>query len=143
MFSYLSFIPDLLVYGVFAASAIGLIVGTVFSKIPVVGSYASIVKIIAIPLLVISLWLLGYKHNDLIWQARVSELQEQIAAAEKESKQKNVEIQTKVVNKIQVVKERGETLIQYVDKEIIKYDDQCKIPQEFIVTINQASERVK
>ena len=54
-----------------------------------------------------------------------------------------------MVNKVQIVKTRGEDIIKYVDKEIIKYDTKflpgeiCEIPNEFVEAHNRAAEVAK
>ena len=51
----------------------------------------------------------------------------------------NIKLVEKVVTKTQVVKQRGEDIIKYVDKEIVKYDNTCVIPKEFIEAHNRAA----
>ena len=79
----------------------------------------------------------------------MAEVEARVAAAEAKSEEENVKIVTKVVTKIQVVRTRGEDIVKYVDREIIKYDTkfapggQCEIPQEFIRAHNSAAEAPK
>jgi hypothetical protein len=55
----------------------------------------------------------------------------------------------KVVTKTQVIKTRGEDIVKYVDREVVKYDtkfapgEECEIPKEFIKAINDAAEGPK
>ena len=77
------------------------------------------------------------------WQEKIKEVEAKIAAAEFKSKEKNIEIQTKVVKQTQVIKERGEDIIKYVDREITKYDNTCVIPKEFVKAVNDAAKEVK
>ena len=91
----------------------------------------------------------GAIHDNESWLARVKEMEEKVAAAEQESKKENVKIVTKVVTKTQVVRTRGENIVKYVDREIVKYDTkfapggQCELPKEFIKAINDAAEPPK
>ena len=143
MFNFLSFVPLSLVYGVAGAALAGILASALLSKIPFIGTYRFIINIVSTIVLILSLWLAGYLTNDAVWQARAEEFKQKIEQAEKESKEKNVEIQTKVVTKLQVIKERQEGIIQYIDREVKVYDDQCKIPKEFIDALNKAAEPVK
>jgi hypothetical protein len=43
----------------------------------------------------------------------------------------------------QVVKERGKDIVQFVDREVVKYDNKCEIPQPFVDAHNRAAEKVK
>ena len=51
----------------------------------------------------------------------------------------------KVVTKTKVVKEKGQEVTKYVDREIVKYDvkfapgGECEIPKEFIKAHNEAA----
>jgi hypothetical protein len=83
----------------------------------------------------------GAMHNDAQWLARVKELEEKIAIVEQKSEVVNTEIVTKIIVKTQYIKQKGEDIIKYVDKEIIKYDNSCVIPKEFVDTINKAAEK--
>ena len=85
----------------------------------------------------------GAIHDNESWLARVKEMEEKVAAAEQESKKENVKIVTKVVKKLELVRTRGNDVIQYVDREVVKYDDKCVIPKEFVKAINDAAEPPK
>lgn len=91
----------------------------------------------------------GAIHDNDAWEARVKEMQDKVAVAEIQSKEENVKIVQKVVTKTQVIKTRGEDIVKYVDREIVKYDEKfakggvCEIPQEFIKAHNDAAEAPK
>jgi hypothetical protein len=76
----------------------------------------------------------------------VSEVEAKLKKAEQESASENVRIDTKIVTRTQVVREKGQEVIRYVDREIVKYDikfapgGQCEIPEEFIKAHNDAAE---
>lgn len=100
-------------------------------------------------LVVVGVYMSGAISNEEAWKNRVKELEAKLAQTEVQSVKENVKIVQKVVTKQQIVKERGEEIIKYVDREIVKYDTkflpggQCEIPKEFIVTHNKAAEQVK
>jgi hypothetical protein len=96
-------------------------------------------------MIVVGVYMSGSIANEEAWQARVKELEAKIAAAQVESEKENVKIVEKVVTKQKVIKEKGDEIIKYVDKEIIKYDTkflpggECEIPKEFIKVLNEAA----
>ena len=63
--------------------------------------------------------------------------------------EENIKIVEKVVNKVQIVKTRGQDIVKYVDREIVKYDTKfapggvCEIPKEFVEAHNRAAEAPK
>ena len=77
------------------------------------------------------------------------ELEEKIVIAEAKSKEENVKIVEKFIVKQNIIKEKGDEVIRYIDKEIVKYDvkfapgGQCEIPKEFVDVINKAAKDIK
>lgn len=82
--------------------------------------------------------MVGYKTCNNVWEDRVKSLEEQIAQLEAKKSEINTKIVTKIVTKEKIVKEAAEAQIQYVDREVVKYNDQCKIPPEVITIHNRA-----
>lgn len=139
----LNFLPD---WALYLAAAIGLgaiVASKLVSIIPPLAPFKSLLSISGFIVVVASAWLIGGIANEAAWQARVKELQEKIAVAEAKSKQENIKIETKVVKKLEVVKLRGEQIIEYVDREVKVFDNQCVIPKPFIEAHNRAAEPVK
>ena len=85
----------------------------------------------------------GAISNEEAWLAKVKELEVKVAEAEAKSQQVNVQVVEKVVTKTQVVRERGKDIVQYVDREVVKYDSKCEIPKEAVTAVNSAAEGVK
>ena len=82
----------------------------------------------------------------MAWRERVAEVEAKLKVAEEQSAKENVRIQERVVKKTEYITRRGQDIIQYVDREIVRYDTkfapggQCEIPREFIKALNQAAE---
>jgi hypothetical protein len=76
-------------------------------------------------------------------------MEAKVAAAEIESQKENVKVVEKIVKKTEYITRRGQDIIQYVDREVTKYDErfrpggQCELPKEFIKAINNAAEAPK
>jgi len=49
----------------------------------------------------------------------------------------------KVVKKTEYIKTRGKDVVQYIDREVTKYDNTCIIPKEFVKAHNDAAEMAK
>ena len=77
---------------------------------------------------------------------KVKEVEAKLAQAELQSAKENTKIVTKVITKTQIVRTRGQDIVRYVDREIVKYDVKfapggiCEIPKEFIKAHNDAAE---
>jgi hypothetical protein len=135
----LNWLPDFVFYGLVLLGIAGLVISTFFLRfIPPLFYYRTPVKIASIVILTIGVWFSGGIANEEKWQARVKEVEAKLAVAQAEAAEENVRIVEKIVTQRQVIREKGEEIIRYVDREIVKYDEQCIIPDEFIKAHNDA-----
>jgi len=147
----LKWLPFWIFYAVLAVGLIGLAVTYLLKYIPIpaIYIYKTPIQLASVALIVLGTYMSGAISNEEAWLARLKELEAKVEAAQVESEKENVKIETKIVTKTQVIKERGEEIIKYVDKEIVKYDTkflpggECEIPKEFIVLHNKAAEAPK
>ena len=142
----LSFLPDYVTHLIFFAGVIGTIAGFVLGFIPFIAPYKLPVQIISILVLSFGLYLEGGMADNEIWQMKVKEVEAKVAQAEAKSQEKNVEIVTIVAEKTKVIREKGQTITKYidrevaVDKEVIKFVENCPIPEIVIKTHNAAAQ---
>jgi len=129
---------------------IAIILISMFLKvIPFISTYYLPLRIIGFVIFVFGIFFEGVMFSGKELELKVKELEAKVVAAEAKSAVVNTKIVEKVITKQKVVKERGEEIIKYVDKEIIKYDvkfapgGQCEIPKEFITIHNKAAEDIK
>jgi predicted mannosyl-3-phosphoglycerate phosphatase (HAD superfamily) len=101
--------------------------------------YKTPIQLVSVALITIGVYMSGAISNEEAWLARVRELEVRVAESEAKSAQENTKIVEKIVFKDKIIKEKGDAIIKYVDNEIVKYDNQCKIPQEFIKALNDAA----
>ena len=149
----LHFLPDALILWICNIVLLaGILLTTVaffIKNIPVINQYRIPAQVLGIALLVVGVYWRGGYAVEQEWRERVAEVEAKVAAAEEQSKEENTKIVTKVVTKTQVIRTRGEDIIKYVDREIVKYDEKfakggvCEIPQEFIKAHNTAAEAPK
>jgi hypothetical protein len=83
----------------------------------------------------------GSIANNNAWQKKVDELKVQVAELEVKAAQENVKIVEKVVTKREYYRVKGADIVKYVDREVIKYDESCNIPKEFVDAHNRAIEK--
>ena len=128
------------------AAGIALTVAAFFIKsVPVLNQYRLPAQILGIALLVIGVYWRGGYAVEQDWRERVAEVQAKLAVAEKRSAEVNTEIVTRVVTQTKIVRERGDDIIKYVDREVvknqevIKFVENCPIPDIIINTHNAAA----
>lgn len=143
----LHFLPDsiiiwfcniLLFAGIVATAA-----GFVAHRIPVLWSYQLAFKIGGIALLVLGVYFRGGLAVETEWRERVAAVEAQLAVAERASAEANTQIDTKSQKKTTEIRQRTQYIRQYVDREVVKYDAGCVIPQPFIQAHNEAAEAPK
>lgn len=158
----LHFLPDAaILWAVNLILLVGVILavaGLFAHRIPIIWQYQLPFKIAGIVLLVLGVYLRGGYAVETEWRQRVSELEKQVAEAEAKSAKVNVEVQTRVIEKTRVVREKGEEIIKYIDKwntkevikevegperikreEVIKYIENCPMPAAVIDAHNAAA----
>jgi uncharacterized membrane protein len=145
----LQWLPNWIFYGIFFAGLLGLLATFIMKFIPLVYVYRTPIQAVSVLLIAIGTYMSGAISNEETWQARVKEMEAKVEAAAVESAQENVKIVEKVVKKTEYIKTRGQDVVKYIDKEIVKYDTkflpggQCEIPKEFIEAHNKAAEAPK
>jgi uncharacterized membrane protein len=145
----LSWLPNWIFYAIFFAGLLGLLATYIMKFIPFVYVYRTPIQAISILAIVIGTYMSGAISNEEAWQAKVKEMELKVAAAEVKSVKENIKIVEKVVTKTEYITRRGQDIIQYVDKEVVKYDTKfapsgvCELPKEFIKAINNAAETPK
>lgn len=138
----LNWVPSWLFSLVFFLGLVAYLVANSLKVLP----YRPVIKIGGIAAVFLSVYLLGVQYADQVWQQRSRDLQLKVKELEVKSQEENVKVVERVVTKQQVVKERGQDIIKYVDREVvkneevIKYIEQCpKLPSEVVNTINKAA----
>jgi hypothetical protein len=135
----LSYLPDFVTHIIFTIGVVGTIIGFVLGFIPFIATYKLPIQIISIIVLSFGLYLEGGLAEQAIWQLKVKELETKVAKAETESQKVNTEVITKILTKKQVIKEKGDDIVQFIDREIVKYNNICEIPEIVITTHNAAA----
>lgn len=135
----LSFLPETVIHLLLSVGIAGIIAGFFLTFIPFIKTYSTIIQIVSVLVLALGIYLeggLSYKKDiDL----KVKELEVKLANAEKRAAETNVQIVTKVLTQKQIIREKGDKIIQYVDREIVKYDNSCPIPEVVIKAHNAAA----
>lgn len=149
----LSFLPtgflEFIINVVLVTGVVGTVVGFFGSKIPFVSSYANIIKYASILTFCVGLYWKGGFSVEKEWRARVEEMQEKVRLAEEKSQETNAQIQTKIVEKTKIVREKGKTQIEYINRlvegrtvEIIK-DMSEEQKQEFLAKQKELQDAIK
>jgi hypothetical protein len=143
----LHFLPDsfinLIAWLVLLAGIAGFVASKAVRWLPMLGQYKLPLELGGVVVIALGSYLMGGVSNEQTWRARVAEVEQRMAKAEAQAAKENVRIIEKVVVKTEQVRERGQDIVKYIDREVTKYDAQCKIPKEFVDAVNRAAEPPK
>ena len=145
----LSFLPDSLllwiVNGILFVGAVGsflsfFVLHRILNKFPALAPYHLAIQVVSAVLLVTGIYLKGGYSVEMEWREKVAKVEAELAEAKKQAEKVTVVVQEKVVTKTKVIKEKADTIVQYVDRPVIQeFDKTCPIPKEAIDVHNEAA----
>ena len=135
--SFLIFIINaLLVTGL-----IGMVIGFIGGKIPFVGTYATIIKIVSIVLFCIGLYWKGGYSVEEDWRQRVADMEEKVRIAEEKSKEVNTVIETKYKDRVKKVTETRNIIVEKIKINEKIIDAKCELDPVVISILNEAAKK--
>jgi len=134
LFWLLKFLPAMLIHGFMGLALLAV----ALSFIPFV-PYKIVLKWGGIAAVALGLFLEGCLLTQQAWEAQVAALQDKIKESEAKAATINTEIVEKVVTQDKVIKEKGDQIIKYIDREVTKVDSTCTIPEVVIKVHNAAA----
>lgn len=134
----LSFLPNWLFHLLVLAGVLGLVASLFLSIVPLVKQYKLPLQVISIVVLVVAIFFEGSIYNEKVWLDRVAELEKKVQVAEQKAKEENVRIETKVVERVKVVKEKVDVIKKEIEikRELINQD--CVLSDTAIEMYNRA-----
>ena len=149
----LHLLPDSLIlfftYCLMGAGLLGLIVSWFVTFIPFLNIYRKWIQIASVLLLIAGIYWYGGYSNEMLWRARVAEMEEKVRAAELAAAKVNDEVGARVVERTKIIREKGKTQIEYINRlvegktvEIVK-DMSEEERQAFLVKQKELQDAVK
>jgi hypothetical protein len=136
----LQLIPDgifvWLTYLLFGAGVLLYVASKLVSWIPLIGQYRLPAELVGVVALVIA----AYFYGGVSYREQITEMKQRIKVAEEQSQQINTVIETKIIEKVKVVKENV-----YITREIVRdtagrqLDAQCSLPRSTLSLHDSAS----
>ena len=136
----LQLIPDSifvwLTYLLFATGLVLYVASKLVSWIPLMGQYRLPAELVGIVALVIA----GYFYGGISYREQIAEMKQRVRIAEEQSQKVNTVIETKIIEKVKVVKQNV-----YITREIVKeaagrqLDAQCSLPRSTVSLHDSAS----
>lgn len=141
----LEWLPNWIFYAILFIGLIGFLLTYLlrFIPIPALYVYRTPIQIVSVILIVYGVYMAGSIANNEAWEAKVKEVQAKLAEAEAQSAKETIKIVEKVVVQEKIIRQRGQDIVTYVDREVVKYDNKCEIPPPFVDALNKAAEGAK
>ena len=138
-------LPDsfliLIIHALLVTGLIGMVIGFIGSKLPFVGTYATIIKIVSIVLFCIGLYWKGGYSVEEEWQQRVAEMEEKVRIAEEKSKETNVIIETKYKDRVKKITETRNVIVESIKINEKIIDAKCELDPVVISILNEAAKK--
>jgi hypothetical protein len=129
----LQLVPDgvfvWLIYLLCVAGVVLYVASKLVAWIPLMGQYRLPAELVGIVALVIA----GYFYGGISYREQIAEMKQRVRIAEEQSQQVNTVIETKIIEKVKVVKQNV-----YITREIIRdtagqqLDAQCSLPRSTV-----------
>jgi hypothetical protein len=138
-------LPDsfliLIIHALLVTGLIGMVIGFIGGKLPFVGTYATIIKIVSIILFCIGLYWKGGYSVEEEWQQRVAEMEEKVRIAEEKSKETNVVIETKYKDRVKKITETRNVIVEKIKINEKIIDAKCELDPVVISILNEAAKK--
>lgn len=116
-----------------------VIAGFFAHRIPLVWQYQLPFKIGGAVVFALGVFFRGGYSVEMDWRERVREMESRVAAAEQQAQAATAQLDKKGTEKIRVIREKGTVVQQYIDREVVKYDNACVIPPAVVRAHNAAA----
>ena len=136
----LQLVPDSIfvwiTYVLFAAGLVLYVASKLVSWIPLIGQYRLPAELVGVMALVIA----GYFYGGISYREQIAEMKQRVRIAEEQSQKVNTVIETKIIEKVKVVKQNV-----YITREIVRdtagrqLDAQCSLPRSTVSLHDSAS----
>ena len=136
----LQLVPDSIfvwiTYLLFGAGVVLYVASKLVSWIPLMGQYRLPAELVGVMALVIA----AYFYGGISYREQIAEMQQRVRIAEEQSQKVNTVIETKIIEKVKVVKQNV-----YITREIVRdtagrqLDAQCSLPRSTVSLHDSAS----
>ena len=136
----LDWLPFWVFHLLVVAGFVGLAASLVLKFIPFISTYRLPIQVTSIVILVFGVYMEGGIATQEKWEAKVAEVKLEMAKKETASAEVTTKVVTKYINKVQIVKEKGNEIIKQVPVYITKdADTKCDVPTGFVMLHDSAS----
>lgn len=131
----LKFLPSWIFSLMFFLGIMGYLVTKTVKILP----QAKLIQYASIGLVFFGTYMSGAISDNDAWLKKVAELEKKVLVLEAEAAKVNTDVVRDIATKKEQRIETKQQLIQYIDREVVKYDETCKVPKEVVDALNKAA----
>jgi hypothetical protein len=133
-------LPDWVFLAVTAIGAAMIVASWILKRIPFINQYNFPIYVLGTVVTIAGVWFAGGRTTQAAWEAKLKDMEAKVQVAEEKSKEVNTVIETRVVEKVKIVKEKTNANKQII-KEVAgaQLDARCELPNSTVMLVNSAS----
>jgi alanyl-tRNA synthetase len=136
----INFLPEWVFHIVIFLGIGSLIASAILKRLPTLYTYSFITYLTGLFLIVSGVWFEGALSEKTNWEEKVKELETKAQIAEAKSQQVNTVIETKIVERVKIVKDTKNANKETAKLIARQLDDRCVVPESTVMLINSASQ---
>jgi hypothetical protein len=134
---------EYVIHAILIIGVVGTFGGAIISKIPFISQYGNIIKGVSMIALIAGIFFEGYNFALSDYRDKVKEFEGKVAIAQQQAKDANSKIETKIVERVKVVKDTQYVIQEKIKEVEKKIDAECKVTPEAIDILNEAARTPK
>jgi hypothetical protein len=136
----ISFLPEWVFHIVIFLGVGSLIASAILKRLPTLYAYSFISYLAGLCLIVGGVWFEGGLSEKAKWEEQVKELETKVQVAETKSHEVNTVIETKIVERVKIVKDTKNANKETAKLIANQLDAKCVVPESTVMLINSASQ---
>jgi hypothetical protein len=136
----INFLPDWVFHIIIFLGIGGVIASAILKRLPTLHTYSFITYFAGLVLIVGGVWFEGGLSEKAKWEEKVKELENKVQVAETKSHEVNTVIETKIVERVKIVKDTKNANKETAKLIANQLDSKCVVPESTVMLINSASQ---
>ena len=135
----LKWLPDFVFHLMLIIGLLGLGASFVLKLVPFFAQNRVIVQVVSGILIGIGLYMEGAISDNNAWEARVKDLEKQVAVAEAKSNAANTELVSRMAQKDREIQAKQTELNRRIQSSAVAMDKACVVPVDVVNILNDAA----
>lgn len=135
----LNFLPDWIFHAALVLGVLAIVISMFLQQFPLIKRYQTPLWLLGLILCIAGVWYSGGIAKDREYQQRISDLQVQIAQAEKRAAEANARVEYVYRDRVEVVEKIRYKVISAIRESSNALDANCQVIPEAVDILNQSA----